>query len=153
MTNPPPQRERARTVPQAQRRQVALPGAQQGQRRGGLLLLGLLLVFGAGFGFWFVLQSIDERAEYLIAARTIERWEVVRAQDFTLVEANVGTASALTVDQHRRGARQVGDRPDTRRDDRHRGPVRDAAPVGGGRGRPGAHPGEAAGRGKLPSAA
>ena len=99
MTNPPPQRERARTVPQAQRRQVALPGAQQGQRRGGLLLLGLLLVFGAGFGFWFVLQSIDQRAEYLIAARTIERWEVARAQDFTLVEANVGTASALTVDQ------------------------------------------------------
>ena len=101
MTNPPPQRERARTVSQAQRRQVALPGAQQGQRRGGLLLLGLLLVFGAGFGFWFVLQSIDQRAEYLIAARTIERWEVARAQDFTLVEANVGTASALTVDQFR----------------------------------------------------
>ena len=99
MTNPPPQRERAPTGPRAQRRQVALPGSQQKQRRSGLLLLGLLLVFGAGFGFWFVLQSIDQRAEYLIAARTIERWEVARAQDFTLVEANVGTASALTVDQ------------------------------------------------------
>ena len=99
MTNPPPQRERARTVSQAQPRQVALPGAQQGQRRGGLLLLGLLLVFGAGFGFWFVLQSIDQRGEYLIAARTIERREVARAQDFIVVEANVGTASALTVDQ------------------------------------------------------
>ena len=99
MTNPPPQRERAPTVPRAQRRQVALPGSQQKQRRSGLLLLGLLLVFGAGFGFWFVLQSIDERAEYLTAARTIERWEVTQAQDFTAVEANVGTASALTVDQ------------------------------------------------------
>ena len=96
MTNPPPQRESA---PAAPRRQVALPGAQQKQRRGGLLLLGLLLVFGAGFGFWFVLQSIDQRAEYLVAARTIERWEVVRVQDFTVVEAHVGTASALTVDQ------------------------------------------------------
>ena len=99
MTNPPPKRERAPTGPRAQRRQVALPGSQQKQRRSGLLLLGLLLVFGAGFGFWFVLQSIDQRAEYLIAARTIERWEVAQAQDFTIVEANVGTASALTVDQ------------------------------------------------------
>lgn len=99
MTNPPPQRESAPTGPRAQRRQVALPGSQQKQRRSGLLLLGLLLVFGAGFGFWFVLQSIDQRAEYLIAARTIERWEVAQAQDFTIVEANVGTASALTVDQ------------------------------------------------------
>ena len=56
-------------------------------------------MFGAGFGFWFVLQSIDQRAEYLIAARTIERWEVARAEDFAVVEANVGTASALPVDQ------------------------------------------------------
>ena len=99
MTNPPPKRERARAVPQAQRRQVARPGAQQKQRRSGLLLLGLLLVFGAGSGFWFVLQSVDQRAEYLMTALTIERWEVARAEDFTLVEANVGTASALTVDQ------------------------------------------------------
>ena len=64
-----------------------------------MLLLGLLLVCGAGFGFWFVLQSVDQRAEYLMAARTIERWEVARVADFTVVEANVGTASALTVDQ------------------------------------------------------
>lgn len=99
MTNPPPQRERAPAAPRAQRRQVALPGAQQKQRRGGLLLLGLVLVFGAGFGFWFVLQSIDQRAEYLMAARTIERWQVAGASDFIVVEANVGDASALTVDQ------------------------------------------------------
>ena len=99
MTNPPPQRERAPVAPQAQRRQVALPGAQQKQRRGGLLLLGLVLVFGAGFGFWFVLQSIDQRAEYLMTARTIQRWEVAGASDFTVVEAYVGDASALTVDQ------------------------------------------------------
>ncbi len=51
---------------------------------------------GAGFGFWFVLQSIDQRAEYLMAARTIERWEMAGAEDFTVVEANVGDASALT---------------------------------------------------------
>ncbi len=99
MTNPPPQRERAPVTPQAQRRQVALPGAQQKQRRVGLLLVGLVLVFGAGFGFWFVLQSVDQRAEYLIAARTIQRWEVARAQDFAVVEAHVGEASALTVDR------------------------------------------------------
>ena len=99
MTNPPPQRERAPAAAPTQRRQVALPGAQQRQRRSGLLLLGLVLVFGAGFGFWFVLQSVDQRAEYLVAARTIERWEVAGAADFTVVEANVGDASALTVDQ------------------------------------------------------
>ena len=77
---------------------MARPGAQQNQRRGGLLLVGLVLVFGAGFGFWFVLQSIDQRAEYLMAARTIERWEVASAADFAVVEANVGEASALPVD-------------------------------------------------------
>ena len=74
------------------------PGAQQNQRRGGLLLVGLVLVFGAGFGFWFVLRSIDQRAEYLMAARTIERWEVASAADFAVIEANVGEASALPVD-------------------------------------------------------
>ena len=83
----------------AQRRQVALPGAQQKQRRAGLLVLGLVLVFGAGAGFWFVLQSVDQRAEYLMTARTIERWEEVGAADLMVVEADVGNASALTVDQ------------------------------------------------------
>lgn len=97
MTNPPPQRERA--VTPGQRRQVALPGTQQKQRRVGLLVLGLVLVFGAGFGFWFVLQGVDQRDEYLMAARTIERWEVAQATDFAVVEANVGGAAALTVGQ------------------------------------------------------
>lgn len=99
MTDPPPQRQRAPAVTPGQRRQVARPGAQQKQRRGGLLVLGLVLVFGAGFGFWFVLQSVDQRGEYLVAARTIDRWQVARAADFTVVEADVGEASALTGDQ------------------------------------------------------
>ena len=98
MSDPPPQRERPAAA-RTQQRQVALPGAQQKQRRTGLLALGLVLVFGAGFGFWFVLRSVDQRAEYLAAARTIERWEVVGAADLLVVEANVGEASALTVDQ------------------------------------------------------
>ncbi|MCY3616529.1 MAG: hypothetical protein OXG66_02545 [Acidimicrobiaceae bacterium] len=99
MTNPPPQRERAPAAAPAQRRRVAVPGSQQKQRRGGLLVLGLVLVFGAGAGFWFVLQSVDQRTEYLMTARTIQRWEEVRASDFMIVEADVGNASALTVDQ------------------------------------------------------
>lgn len=94
MSNPPP-RERTPTVPRGQRRQTALPGAQE-KRRGGLFLLGLVLVLGAGFGFWFMFQRIDERSEYLMTARTIERWEMARADHFIVVEANVGSASALT---------------------------------------------------------
>ena len=99
MTNPPPQGERVPAARQAKRRQVALPGAQQKQRRVGVLLFGLVLVIGSGFGFWFILQSIDQRGEYLMATRTIERWNVARAEDFAVVEANVGMASALTGDQ------------------------------------------------------
>ena len=34
-----------------------------------------------------------------MTTRTIERWDVADAGDFVVVEANVGTASALTVDQ------------------------------------------------------
>ena len=83
-----------------QRRQVTLPGAakqkQQGGVRGGLLLLGFLLVVISGGAFWYVLRSVDERQEYLMTARTIERWEVATAADFTVIEADVGDAFALT---------------------------------------------------------
>ena len=81
-----------------------MPGAQQSQRRVGWVLFGLVLVLGTGTGFWFILRSVDQRAEYLMTARTIERWQVARAEDFAIVEANVGAASALTAD--RRGAVQ-----------------------------------------------
>ena len=99
MSNPPPQQQRQPAATPGRQRQVALPGAQQKQRRPGLVLFGLVLVFGCAFGFWFVLRSIDQRSEYLMAARTIERWQVVRSEDFTVVEVNVGPASALGVDQ------------------------------------------------------
>lgn len=98
MTDSPPSERAVATAP-GSRRQVALPAAPQKQRRGGLMVLGLVLVFGAGAGFWFVLESVDQRAQYLVAARTIERWEVVQAADLTMVEAVVGDASALTADR------------------------------------------------------
>ena len=99
MTNPAPPRDRTPTLPGSQKRQVALPGAAKRQTgaRGGLLLLGLALVVASGLGFWYVLQSVDERQEYLMAARTIERWEVVSAGDFVAVEANLGNASGVPV--------------------------------------------------------
>ena len=81
-----------------------MPGGPQNQRRMGWVLFGLMLVLGAGFGFWFILRSVDQRSEYLMAARTIERWQVAQASDFVNVDANVGAASALTSD--RRGAVQ-----------------------------------------------
>ena len=62
-------------------------------------MLGLVLVFGSGFGFWFVLRIMDQRAEYLAAARDIERWEVAVDSDFIVVEANVGTATALAAER------------------------------------------------------
>ena len=102
MTNAPPQAERAPKAARAPQRQITLPGGPQKQRNLGLALFGLVLVLGSGFGFWFILQSIDQRSQYLVAARTIQRWEVARAEDFTVVDANVGSAAALTAD--RRGA-------------------------------------------------
>ena len=83
------------------RRQVALPGAakqkqkQQGGVRGGLLLLGLLLVVASGGGFWYILRELDVREEYLVTARTLERWEIAGASDFTVVEANLGDAAGV----------------------------------------------------------
>lgn len=99
MTDPPPSSERASAVMPGQGRRVAVPVSQRKQRRGGLLVLGLVLMIGAGGGFWLILRSVDQRAEYLVAARTIQRWEVAAAADFTVVEAAVGAASALPADQ------------------------------------------------------
>ena len=83
------------------RRQVALPGAakqkqkQQGGVRGGLLLLGLLLVVASGGGFWYIVRELDVREEYLVTARTLQRWEIAGASDFTVVEANLGDAAGV----------------------------------------------------------
>ena len=79
------------------RRQVALPGAdkQNGNIRGGLLLLGLLLVVVSGGGFWYILRELDVRDEYLVTARTIQRWEIAGAGDFTVVEAHLGDAAGV----------------------------------------------------------
>ena len=98
MANPVPERNVSPGGPQSQRRQVAVPGAVR-QRRTGLLLLGVVLVVGAALGFWLVLDSLDQRSTYLVAARTIERWEQPSAGDFTVVEANIGPASALPADR------------------------------------------------------
>jgi hypothetical protein len=96
MTSPTPRSEQPAA---ARQRQVTRPGSakqkQKGGVRGGLLLLGLLLVVVSGGGFWYVLRSLDERADYLVAARTIERGEMASAADFIVVEANVGDAFAL----------------------------------------------------------
>lgn len=75
-----------------------MPGGAQ-KRRLGLALIGLVLVAGAAFGFWLVLQSLDERRPYVVAARDIARWEVVGAADFRLVEANTGDAAVMTAPQ------------------------------------------------------
>ncbi len=56
-------------------------------------------MLGSGYGSWLLLQTVDQRSNYLMTTRTIERWDVADAGDFVVVEANVGTASALTVDQ------------------------------------------------------
>lgn len=80
----------------AERRSVAVPGASKqkdkGDIRGGLLLLGLLLVVISGGAFWYILRGLDEREEYLVAARTLERWDIAGPGDFTVIEANLGDA-------------------------------------------------------------
>lgn len=94
-------RERTVTVPSGggqPRRGTPSPDKQdekQGDRRNGLLLLGLLLITVSVAGFWFVLRSVDQRQLVWVAARDIERWEIVTELDFLPVEANVGQASAL----------------------------------------------------------
>lgn len=79
-------------------RPVTVPGGAQ-QRQLGLALLGLALMVGAAFGFWFLLQSVDQRQSYVVAARDIARWEPVQVADFRLVDANIGDAAATMPDQ------------------------------------------------------
>lgn len=95
-------RERPVTIPAPQQRQVNIPGKAKQKKsgvRGGLLLVGVLLIAGAAFGFWYVLTSLDQRQQVLVAARAIQRWDLVSAGDFTAVEADVGQASALGVNR------------------------------------------------------
>lgn len=90
-------RERTVTIPTQQAQGDR--SSQKGSRRSGLLLVGLLLIVVSVFGFWFVLRSVDQRQQVVVAARTIQRWEVVSAVDFTTIEANVGQASSLGASQ------------------------------------------------------
>jgi hypothetical protein len=69
------------------------------RRRWGLALIGLLLVAGTAFGFWYVLQSVDQRSQYVVAARDIARWDSVSSADFKLVEAHIGDATAAVASQ------------------------------------------------------
>ena len=78
-----------------QARPIFNPGAVRGKRRPSLMLLGVILMAGSGFGFWYTLQSFDERQKYVVTTRTIERWEVLTTADLTTVDAHIGNASAL----------------------------------------------------------
>lgn len=101
MTDGSPTEERSEERAGAEspsRRRVVLPMATE-KRRGGLLLIGLALVVFSVLGFWLVLQSVDARTGYLMAARNIERWETVGPGDFAVVNANVGAASAAAPGQ------------------------------------------------------
>lgn len=63
--------------------------------RGGLLLLGLLLVLGSGGAFWYIVRQFDVRQEYLVTLRTLERRETAGIGDFGVVEANIGSADGI----------------------------------------------------------
>ena len=77
-----------------------MPTASKRRRRGNLLLaLGVLMILLTGFGFWLVIQTIDDRQTYLAANRTINRRDFVTLADFNLVEAHLGAASAVTPDR------------------------------------------------------
>ena len=79
-----------------QQRTVITPGAAKEARRPNLVIIGLLLMAVTGFGFWLVVQSLDNRQQYVVAARTIEPWERLATADLTVVEADIGTASGTT---------------------------------------------------------
>ncbi len=83
---------------QRQVRPVAMPGGTE-KRRYGLVIIGVVLVVGTAFGFWFILASVDERQQYVVSSRDISRWERVSQNDFRTVEANVADASVMTVGQ------------------------------------------------------
>ncbi|MCY3804971.1 MAG: SAF domain-containing protein [bacterium] len=81
-------------------RRVTVPGADKKKKRdqgvrGGLLLAGLLLVILSGGAFWYILQEMDTRQEYLVTVRPIERFEVVGPGHFGVVAANIGTAEGV----------------------------------------------------------
>ena len=61
------------------------------------MIVGLVLIAGSAVGFWYVVESVDERQTYVVASRTIEQWAIVSADDFTTVEAHLGEAAAMTV--------------------------------------------------------
>lgn len=82
----------------AQPRPVVMPGGAK-KRRMGLVLVGFILVAGAAFGFWYVLQTVDERRPYVVAARDIARWDRISSSDFRLVNASIGDASAMVAGQ------------------------------------------------------
>lgn len=99
MSNIPAPGRGAPTIPKPQQREVTIPGVSKqkkgGNVRGGLLLIGLVLVAASVFGFWFILQNLNQRQPVLVAARTIGRWEITTAADFTTVDASPGDASYL----------------------------------------------------------
>ena len=64
------------------------------KRRMGLVLAGVVLIAGAAGGFWYVLQSVDQRQQYVVTARDIARWDRVSAADFIVIDAFVGDAVA-----------------------------------------------------------
>ncbi len=102
MSNIPTTGRGAPTIPKPQQREITIPGAT-GQKKSnvrvGLLLIGILLIAGSVFAFWFILQSLDQRQQVLVTARNIERWTIVSASDFTVVQASPGDASYMTVNQ------------------------------------------------------
>lgn len=102
MSNIPPTGRSAPAIPKPQQREVTIPGAskqKKGNVRGGLLIIGLVLVAASVFGFWFILQNLNQNQPVLVAARNIGRWEIASAADFTVVDANPGEASYLRPNQ------------------------------------------------------
>ncbi len=79
-------------------RPVAVPG-DANRRRWGLALIGFVVMAGTAVGFWYVLQSVDQRSQYVVAARDIARWDSVSSADFRLVEAHIGDGSAAVASE------------------------------------------------------